>query len=341
MLEITAAQIADLISGKIVGDANAAVSFLSKIEEGSPGTVSFLSNPKLKSFLEGCKSSIVIISEELVPDYSPSHQTWIIVPDAFAAFQKLMQLYQSLQTKKKGIEQPSYIHSSAKVGNDVYIGAFTYIDKDCSVGDEVQVYPQCFIGKNVTIGKNSILYAGVKIYPDTVIGENCVIHSGTVIGSDGFGFMPTDNGYEKVPQLGNVVIENDVEIGANCTIDRAAMGSTIIGKGTKLDNLIQIAHNVKIGEHNVFAAQVGIAGSSVVGNWNMIGGQAGIAGHLKVGNFNKIQAQSGVAGDIGDNEELYGAPAIPASIFRRAYVYFKNLPELAKKIHSLQKDSTK
>ncbi|HAV02528.1 MAG TPA: UDP-3-O-(3-hydroxymyristoyl)glucosamine N-acyltransferase, partial [Chryseobacterium sp.] len=254
-------------------------------------------------------------------------------------FQVLMNLYQQMQERRTGIEQGAVFHETATVGEDVYVGAFSCVSEKVKIGDGTQVYPHVYIGKNVKIGKNCVLYSGVRIYDYCVIGDNCIVHSNTVIGADGFGFQPTKDGFKKIPQLGNVVLEDDVEIGSNCSIDRGTIGSTRIGKGTKIDNLIQIAHNVQIGQHNVIAAQAGIAGSTVIGNWNQIGGQAGIVGHINIGNQVKIQAQSGVNSSAKDGEILYGSPAISASEYRRNYVHFRNFTNIVKRLNNLEQNS--
>jgi UDP-3-O-[3-hydroxymyristoyl] glucosamine N-acyltransferase len=335
-MEFKASQIATHLGGTIVGDENATVNYISKIEEGKTGTLSFLANPKYQNFLSTTEATIVLISKEFIPE-TPVNPTLIIVEDAQAAFYSLLKLYDKAKNHKIGIEEPVKISNSSIYGKDVYVGSFTYIDENSQIGNEVKIYPNCYIGKNVKIGNEVILGPGVKIYDDCVIGNRCVIHSGTIIGSDGFGFSPTPSGYEKIPQLGNVVLEDDVEIGSNCTIDRATMGSTLIKQGTKLDNLIQVAHNVEIGNHNVIASQTGIAGSTKIGNWNMIGGQCGFAGHLIIGDYNKFQAQSGTGHNAKNNETLYGSPAIDASNYRRSYIYFKNLSEYVQKINQLEK----
>lgn len=334
-MEFTASQIADFIKGKIIGDENALITGVSPVETAEKGQLTFIAQEKFADHLEATNASVVIVSEKLVSKekYRP---TLIVVPDAYLSFQVLMNFYQEMQGRKSGIEQGSFFHDTSKVGENVYIGAFTYVSEKASIGDETQVFPHVFIGKNVKIGKNCIIYSGARIYDYCVIGDNCIIHSNTVIGSDGFGFQPTESGFKKIPQLGNVVIEDDVEIGSNCTIDRGTIGSTIIGKGTKVDNLIQIAHNVKIGQNNVIAAQAGIAGSTVIGDWNQIGGQTGIVGHIKIGNQVRIQAQSGVNNNVNDGETIYGSPAITASDFRRNYVHFRNLAEIVKRIDKLE-----
>jgi UDP-3-O-[3-hydroxymyristoyl] glucosamine N-acyltransferase len=250
-----------------------------------------------------------------------------------------MNLYKEMQGRKSGIEAGAVFHKTSEVGENVYIGAFTCVSEKVIIGNETQIYPQVYIGKDVKIGKNCVIYSGVRIYDHCEIGDHCIIHSNTVIGSDGFGFQPTKDGYQKIPQLGNVVIEDNVEIGSNCSIDRGTIGSTIIGKGTKIDNLIQIAHNVKIGQNNVIAAQVGIAGSTIIGDWNQIGGQVGVVGHIKIGSQVKIQAQSGVNNNVNDGEILYGSPAINASDYRRNFVHFRNFTEIVKRINKLELNS--
>lgn len=334
-MEFTASQIAGFINGKIIGDENAAITGVSPIESAAEGHLSFIAQDRFSPYLDESPCSVVIVSEHLLnrDSYKP---TVIAVPDAYLSFQVLMNLYQEMQGKKAGIEEGSVIHESAQIGSDVYVGTFSYISEKVKVGDNTQIYPQVYIGKNVKIGKNCIIYSGARLYDFCVLGDNCIIHSNSVIGSDGFGFQPTAEGFQKIPQLGNVVLENDVEIGSNCSIDRGTIGSTVIGKGTKIDNLIQIAHNVKIGQNNVIAAQTGIAGSTVIGDWNQIGGQAGIIGHIRIGNQVKIQAQSGVNSSVPDGEVLYGSPAMPAADFRRNYVHFRKFADIVKKIESLE-----
>lgn len=337
-MEFTAAEISALINGKIIGDESAKIHGFSPIESGAKGHLSFIGQEKFVHFLDSTESSVLIVSQKFLEEktYTP---TIIAVEDAYLSFQILMNLYQKMISKKVGIEQPTSIHDTANIGVEVYIGAFSYIAENAVIGEGTQIYPQAYIGKNVKIGKNCKIDSGVKIYDDCVIGDNCIIHSNTVVGGDGFGFQPTANGYDKIPQLGNVIIEDNVEIGSNCSIDRATIGSTIIGKGTKIDNLIQIAHNVKLGQNNVIAAQAGIAGSTTIGDWNMIGGQVGIVGHINIGNQVRVQAQSGVNANVKDGETLYGSPALPAGDFRRSYVHFKNLPDLAKKVKELEEKS--
>lgn len=334
-MEFTAAEISTLINGKVIGDESVKIHGFSPIEAGAKGHLSFIGQEKFVHFLDTTECSVIIVSQKFLED-KPYNSTIIAVEDAYISFQILMNLYQKMISKKTGIEQPSSIHDTVNLAEDVYVGAFSYIAENTEVGEGTQIYPQVYVGKNVKIGKNCKIDSGVKIYDDCVIGDNCIIHSNTVVGGDGFGFQPTANGYDKIPQLGNVIIEDDVEIGSNCSIDRATIGSTIIGKGTKMDNLIQIAHNVKVGRNNVIAAQAGIAGSTTIGDWNMIGGQVGIVGHIKLGNQIRIQAQSGVNGNVKDGATLFGTPAFSAGDFRRSYVHFKNLSELAQKVRELE-----
>lgn len=337
-MEFTASQIASFINGKIIGDENALITGVSPIENGESGHLSFIAQDRFSMYLDTSKCSVIIVSEHLLNEktYQP---TLIVVKDAYLSFQVLMNLYQEMRGRKEGIEDGSSIHESAVLGQNVYVGAFTYVSEKAKIGDDTQIYPQVYIGKGVKIGKNCKIDSGARIYDYCVIGDNCIIHSNTVIGGDGFGFQPTPEGFKKIPQLGNVIIEDDVEIGSNCSIDRATIGSTIIGKGTKIDNLIQIAHNVKIGKNNVIAAQAGIAGSTTIGDWNQIGGQVGIVGHIKIGSQVKIQAQSGVSSSVNDKETLYGSPAISYNDYLRSYVHFRNLPEMAKRINNLENTS--
>ena len=337
-MEFTAGQIAGFINGKIIGDENTVISGVSPIEGGEEGHLSFVAQERFVNYIDGSKCSVLIVSEKLLTD-KPYSQTIISVEDAYLSFQVLMNLYQEMQGRKSGIEEGAVFHETAKVGENVYVGAFTCVSEKVKIGDGSQIYPQVFIGKNVKIGKNCVIFSGVRIYDYCIIGDGCIIHSNTVIGSDGFGFQPTKDGYQKIPQLGNVIIHDNVEIGSNCSIDRGTIGSTIIGKGTKIDNLIQIAHNVKIGENNVIAAQTGIAGSTTIGDWNQIGGQVGIVGHITIGSQVRIQAQSGVTTNVSDKETRYGSPAIAYNDYLRSYVHFKNLPELAKKIKNLENNS--
>ncbi len=337
-MEFTASQIAAFIDGKIIGDENAQINGVSPIERGEQGHLSFVAQSRFTPYLDSTACSVLVVSENLLEDkkYNP---TIIAVKDAYLSFQVLMNLYEQMRGKKSGVENGSSIHESVELGEDIYVGAFTYISENAKIGAGTQIHPQVYIGKNVKIGKNCRIDSGVRIYDYTVIGDHCTIHSNSVIGSDGFGFQPSKDGYTKIPQLGNVVLEDHVEIGSNCSIDRGTIGSTIVGQGTKIDNLIQIAHNVKIGKNNVVAAQAGIAGSTTIGDWNMIGGQAGIVGHIVIGNQVKIQAQSGVNSNTADGEILYGSPAINAGDYRRNYVHFRNFTEIVKRLNILEKNS--
>ncbi|UOE40437.1 UDP-3-O-(3-hydroxymyristoyl)glucosamine N-acyltransferase [Chryseobacterium suipulveris] len=337
-MEFSASQIAGFINGKIIGDENAVITGVSPIESGEAGHLSFVAQERFADYIDSSKCSVLIVSEKLLTKESYS-KTIIAVEDAYLSFQILMNLYKEMQGRKSGIEDGAVFHETSVVGENVYVGAFTCVSEKVRIGDGTQIYPHVYIGKNVKIGKNCVLYSGVRIYDYCAIGDNCIIHSNTVVGSDGFGFQPTKDGYQKIPQLGNVVIHDNVEIGSNCSIDRGTIGSTIIGKGTKIDNLIQIAHNVKIGENNVIAAQAGIAGSTVIGDWNMIGGQVGIVGHIQIGNQVKIQAQSGVNSNAKDGEILYGSPAINAGEYRRNYVHFRNFTDIIKRINTLELNS--
>lgn len=337
-MEFSASQIAGFIHGRIIGDGNAVINGVSPIESGEAGHLSFVAQERFADYIDSSDCSVLIVSEKLLTKENYS-KTIIAVEDAYLAFQVLMNLYKEMQGRKSGIEDGAVFHESSVVGKNVYVGAFTCVSEKVKIGDESQIYPHVYIGKNVKIGKNCVLYSGVRVYDYCVIGDNCIIHSNTVVGSDGFGFQPTKDGYQKIPQLGNVVIEDQVEIGSNCSIDRGTIGSTVIGKGTKIDNLIQIAHNVKIGQHNVIAAQAGIAGSTVIGDWNQIGGQVGIVGHIQIGNQVKIQAQSGVNSSAKDGEILYGSPAINARDYRRNYVHFRNFSEIVERITKLESNS--
>ncbi|WP_299362263.1 UDP-3-O-(3-hydroxymyristoyl)glucosamine N-acyltransferase [Winogradskyella sp.] len=336
-MEFTAEQIAGILEGTIVGDPKTQVSKLAKIEEGTEGSLTFLANPKYKPYIYTTKASITIVDSGFEPEEA-LQTTLIKVEDAYGAFTKLLEYYNQIKLNKSGIEQPSFISNSAKTGDNIYIGAFTYIGENVNIGNNVKIFPNSYIGDNVVIGDNTIVFSGGKIYSDCVIGTNCVINSGAIIGADGFGFKPNENGeYSKVPQIGNVIIEDFVDIGAGTTIDRATLGSTIIRKGVKLDNQIQIAHNVEIGRNTVIAAQAGIAGSTKIGENCQIGGQVGIVGHITIGNNVKIQAQSGIGRHVKDNEVLQGSPALAYGDYNKSYVYFKNLPKIIKNISEIEK----
>jgi UDP-3-O-[3-hydroxymyristoyl] glucosamine N-acyltransferase len=338
-MEFTAEQIAGLLQGEVDGNPSAGVNGLAKIEEGKERSLSFLSNPKYEEFIYTTGSSICIVNKTFIPTKAlPSTLTLIRVDDAYACFAKLLEIYNSINRKEPEIEQPSYIHTTASIGTDPYIGAFAYIGKNVKIGNNVQIYPNVVLGDGVHIGDNSILFANVSIYADCVVGNNVIIHSGAVIGSDGFGYAPDESrAYQKIPQIGNVVIEDDVEIGSNCSIDRATMGSTFIRKGVKIDNLCQIAHNVDVDEHTAMAAQVGIAGSAKIGKYVMIGGQTGIAGHLHVADGTKIVAQSGIPSTVKSADTLMGSPAINHNDFKRSYIGFRKLPYILSKIHEFEK----
>lgn len=340
-MKFTANQIADLLEGEIVGDKSAEVFKLSKIEEGTPGSLTFLSNPKYTPFIYSTNASITIVDEDFVPEKKIT-TTLIKVANAYAAFSTLLEHYNLIKTNKIGIESPVFISDSATFGTNAYIGAFCHIGHNVTIGNNVKIYPNTYIGDNVTIGNNTTLFAGVKIYSDCEIGNHCNLEAGVVIGADGFGFSPNESGvYKKVPQIGNVIIEDYVDIGAGTTIDRATLGSTRIGKGVKLDNQIQVAHNVTIGEHTVIAAQTGIAGSTKIGSNCQIGGQVGIVGHITIGNNVKIQAQSGIAKSVPDNAILQGTPAFGYGDFYKSYVHFKNLPNLVKNLEEINKEIKK
>ncbi|MCK3682633.1 UDP-3-O-(3-hydroxymyristoyl)glucosamine N-acyltransferase [Maribellus sp. YY47] len=338
-MEFKATDIASFLGGEIVGDSDVKVNNVSKIEEGKEGTLAFLANPKYEHYIYETKASIVLVNRTFVPNKEIS-ATLIKVDDAYKAFASLLDLYVQATTKvKKGIEQPSFVSEGVPLGEDVYVGAFAYIGQGAVIGNKVQIHPQVHIGENVTIGDNSIIYAGAKIYPGTVIGNRCIVHSGAVIGSDGFGFAPQEDGsYKKIPQIGIAILEDDVEIGANTTVDCGTMGHTIIRKGTKIDNLVQIAHNCDIGEHNVFAGQVGIAGSTKVGNYNKFAGQVGLGGHITVGDHVTLGAQSGVGQSVKSNQVLFGSPAIEIKQAMKAYVALRYLPEMRTDVARLKKD---
>lgn len=336
-MKFTAEKIASILEGEVDGDSNVEVTNLSKIEEGKKGTLSFLSNPKYTPFIYTTNASIVIVNKDFTPE-SEIKSTLIRVDDSYKSFSKLLEYYNQYKLSITGIESPISVHESSSYGSDCYIGAFSYIGKHVKIGNNVKIYPNTFIGDNTTIGDNTVIFSGVKIYSETIVGSNCFINSGAIVGADGFGFAPNENGeYSKIPQIGNVIIEDHVDIGAGTTIDRATLGSTIIRKGVKLDNQIQIAHNVDVGENTVIAAQTGIAGSTKIGKNCQIGGQVGIVGHITIGNNVKVQAQSGIGRSIKDNEVIQGSPAIGYGDYNKSYVHFKNLPKIVKKINDIEK----
>ena len=340
-MEFSAKQIADILEGKIKGNADATVNRLSKIEEGEQGSLTFLANPKYIDFIYSTKASVAIVGEDFdTTKKLPDTLTLIVVKDAYQSFARLLDFYNHLKNDKTGVEDPVFIGEDVKLGENIYLGAFSYIGKNSTIGEDTKIYPNTYIGDDVKVGKGVVIYAGCKIYSDTVIGDNCVIHAGVVLGADGFGFAPTqDNENNKVAQIGNVILEDFVEIGANTCVDRATLGSTIIRIGTKLDNLIQIAHNCEVGEHTVIAAQTGIAGSTKIGKRTMIGGQVGIIGHLNLADDVKLAAQTGVASSIKvEGAILQGSPAIDAGKFQRSYVAFRKLPDLMLKLNELEKE---
>lgn len=336
-MKFTANQIAGILEGDIIGDPDVEVSKLAKIEEGTEGDLTFLANPKYRSYIYTTKASITIVNKDFEAEAELS-TTLIKVEDAYKSFSRLLEYYNQVKMNKTGIEQPSYISESASYGENIYLGAFSYIGDNVKIGSNCKIYPSAYIGDNVSLGDNVVIFAGAKIYSETIIGDNCVIHSSAVIGADGFGFTPDESGrYSKVPQTGNVILEDYVDIGAGTTIDRATLGSTIIRRGVKLDNQIQVAHNVEIGENTVIAAQTGIAGSTKIGKNCMIGGQVGIVGHLTIGNRVKVQAQSGITRNVQDDEALQGSPAFNHGDYNKSYVHFKNLPKLVQIIHQFDK----
>jgi len=337
-MEFTAQQIADFLGGEIQGNPSVKVHTFSKIEEGEPGTLSFLSNPKYNQYIYDCKSSIVLVNRDFQPEKEVK-ATLILVEDAYQSLARLMSLVDQTKPKKTGISPLACVSSTAKIGENAYIAPFVYIGENVTIGKNAMLHPHSCIEDGSKLGENVTLFSGVKIYNDCVIGNNCILHAGSIIGSDGFGFAPTEDGsYNKIPQMGNVVIEDNVEIGANTVIDRATLGSTFIRKGIKLDNLIQIAHNVEIGENTVIAAQTGVSGSTKIGKHCILAGQVGIAGHLNIADGTIFGAQAGVAKSVkAPNQIFQGTPSVPLSIFQRSSVVYKNLPEIQKTIFELQK----
>ena len=336
-MELTASQLAALVRGTVEGDSNVIINNFAKIEEAKKGCLTFLANPKYTHFIYSTEASAVLVRSDFQPE-QPVNATLIRVADPYATLAELLNFVNSQMAEKTGVEQPSYVSEGVELPADIYIGAFAYIGKGVSIGKQVKIYPQVYVGDGVAIGDNVILYPGVKVYHGCRIGNGCILHAGVVIGGDGFGFAPTANGYEKIAQIGNVVIDDNVEIGANTTIDRATMGSTHIHQGVKLDNLIQVAHNVEIGEHTVIAAQTGIAGSTKLGSHNMIGGQVGFAGHITVGDKNQIGAQSGIPNNVGSGNVLMGYPAVPARDFARQAVWVKKLGSLYADVTEIKKN---
>ncbi len=337
-MEFTAELIAGYLGGEIAGDPKAAVSTFAKIEEAKPGALAFLANPKYEHYLYNTQATVVIVNKSFTPS-APVAATMIRVEDAYSCFAKLLELYAANKPQKKGISPLASVHETASIGEEAYIGEYAVIGENVRTGKNCKIYPQVYIGDRVTLGDGVTLYPGVKIYEECRIGDNVTIHAGSVIGADGFGFAPDEKGeFHKIPQIGNVLIENDVEIGANTCIDRATMGSTVIHRGVKLDNLIQIGHNVAIGANTVAASQVGIAGSTKVGAGCMMGGQVGIAGHLTIGNGVKLASKSGISNSIPDGETYMGSPSMPGIKYHRSYAVFRNLPDLSSKVRRLEKE---
>jgi UDP-3-O-[3-hydroxymyristoyl] glucosamine N-acyltransferase len=338
-MEFTASVIAGFLKGEIEGNPEVKVNTIAKIEEGREGALSFLANPKYEHYIYTTNSSIVLVNKSFVPT-GEIKATLIRVDNAYESFASLLRLVDQTRPRKKGIHPTAIIEPSATVGSEVYIGPYAYIGENCHIGDGCSLYPNVYIGDNARVGSKSVLYPGVKVYHECILGEGCIIHAGSVIGSDGFGFAPqSENEYMKIPQLGNVILEDNVEIGANVTIDRATMGSTIIRKGVKLDNLIQIGHNVEVGDNTVMAAQTGIAGSTKIGKNCMFGGQVGIAGHIKIAAGTKIGAQAGILSEIKEeNTAIIGSPAIDIRQFMKSSVLFRRLPDIKAKLDTLEKD---
>lgn len=336
-MEFSAKQIATYLHGEIVGNENETVHTFAKIEEGVPGAISFLSNPKYTHYIYTTLSSIVLVNKDLKLDHDVK-TTLIKVDNAYESLAQLLTLYEQSKPKKTGIDPLASIAQTAKIGNNVYIGPFACVEGGAEIGDNTYIHPHVTIGCHAKVGNNTTLYPHVTIYQDCHVGNNCILHAGCVIGADGFGFAPSSQGYDKIPQIGIVIIEDNVEIGANTCVDRATMGATVIHQGVKLDNLIQIAHNVEIGSHTVMASQGGVAGSAKIGEWCVFGGQVGIAGHIKVGDHVTIGAQSGIPGNTKSGSTLMGYPAVDPKIFARSSVIFKKLPEMYTELQNLQKE---
>ena len=339
-MEFTAKQIAEFVQGRVEGDENSVVNSFAKIEEGKTGAISFLSNPKYTHYIYETASSVVLVNEDLVLEHEVK-PTLIRVKNAYESVARLLQLYESLKPKRKGIDPLAFVSPKATIGKDCYIGAFAYIADGVVIGDNSQIYPHVVIEENATLGKGCLIYPNVSVYHDCRLGNNVTVHSGTVIGADGFGFAPNTEGYDKIPQIGIVVIEDNVEIGANTCIDRSTMGQTVVHKGVKLDNLVQIAHNVEVGENTVMSAQVGIAGSTKIGSWCMFGGQAGFAGHITVGDKTFVGAQCGVNSSLKGNQSVIGTPAMEPRGFFRSSVIFQKLPDMYRQLDALQKEVDK
>jgi len=336
-MEFTAEQIAGILEGEVQGNPDAKVSKLAKIEEGIDGALTFLANPKYTPHIYTTRASVTIVNRDFVPEKEIT-TTLIKVDDAYKSFSKLLEYYNQVKNNKVGIENPSFKSDTASYGENVYLGAFSYLGENVVLGENVKIYPHAYIGDNTTIGNNVTIFSGAKIYSDTAIGNNCVINSGAIVGVDGFGYVPDENGeFQKIPHIGNVILEDNVEVGAAATIDRATLGATIIRRGVKLDNQVHIAHNVEIGSHTVIAAQTGIAGSTKIGEYCLFGGQVGVAGHMTIGNKVRVQAQTGIGHRVKDGEKLYGSPAIDYGNYVKSYVHFKNLPKIVSQLNKLEK----
>ena len=338
-MKFLASQIAALLSGTVDGDPNAEVWNVAKIEEGRPGMLSFLANPKYTSYIYETQSSVVIVNRDFEPK-QPVAATLIRVDDAYASFAKLLAYYDQLSQDKRGVSSLAFVSPTAKLGENLYLGEFAFIGENATIGDNVKVYPQVYVGDGVVVGDNTTLYPGVRLYRNTVIGQRCIVHAGAVIGADGFGFAPQEDGhYEKIPQVGNVVVDDDVEIGANTTIDRSTMGSTRVHKGVKLDNLVHLAHNVEVGENSALAAQVGVSGSTHLGKNCVVGGQSGFVGHLHIADGSKFGGQSGIMGNIKqENQEFMGTPILPLRQYLTSNARFRHIDEMARKIDALEKE---
>lgn len=336
-MEFSAKQIAAFVQGEIVGDENATVHTFAKIEEGVPGALSFLSNPKYTPYIYETKSSIVLVNKDFIPE-QPINATLIKVNNAYESLAKLMTLYEQSHPKRVGIDPLAYVAPTAQIGKDVYLAPFACVGEGAIVGDGTELHPHATVGRNAKVGANCILYAHATVYHDCIVGNNCIMHAGSVVGADGFGFAPTPDGYEKIPQIGIAILEDNVEIGANTCIDRATMGATIIHKGVKLDNLVQIAHNVEVGANTVMASQVGVAGSTKVGEWCMFGGQVGVAGHITIGDKVNLGAQSGAPGSIKANQQLIGTPPMEMKPYFKSQAVFRKLPDMYKEIDALRKE---
>jgi UDP-3-O-[3-hydroxymyristoyl] glucosamine N-acyltransferase len=336
-MEFSAKQTAAFVQGEIVGDENATVHTFAKIEEGVPGALSFLSNPKYTPYIYETKSSIVLVNKDFIPE-QPISATLIKVNNAYESLAKLMTLYEQSHPKRVGIDPLAYVAPTAQIGKDVYLAPFACVGDGAIVGDGTELHPHATVGRNAKVGANCILYAHATVYHDCIVGNNCIMHAGSVVGADGFGFAPTPDGYEKIPQIGIAILEDNVEIGANTCIDRATMGATIIHKGVKLDNLVQIAHNVEVGANTVMASQVGVAGSTKVGEWCMFGGQVGVAGHITIGDKVNLGAQSGAPGSIKANQQLIGTPPMEMKPYFKSQAVFRKLPDMYKEIDALRKE---